>query len=242
MKKVTLNFLGFVFIVVSLTLFTSCNVLNSEDYDFEVYSNSPVKTNEYLKFGFKERNSNFIYEITYPDGSIKNGYEVESTNASFADAGTYLFKAYGEDNVKRSLVIEVISDSVTCTPPNNTLRSNVLNFKMNYYAVNGNSRSSAYEVVANSFEGDLRLTFNGSEKPEGNRTYVCRNSGSNFFGIADVEIKAVAQGGGSFYGKTNQPIHLLNVNGETHITMCDFIFVNNFGQGSAVADVNLVLE
>lgn len=220
---------------------SSCELTSKKSYDFVAYSNSPVQHGTYLELGFRTVYDDLFYEIESPSGYIYDEATVEILEASFTEAGEYTLIAYDGDRVeRRKIFVEVIPDSVSCTPDVNTLRSDVSNVFMDFTNVHGKVLNDDYEISAYSNTGDLYLEFYTSDEPQGNRTYTSAVGG--FGKGSEVRVRALTQGAGALYGKTEQSVHVHEENGIRYISLCDFEMTTTGGSFDVLVNAKLKLD
>jgi hypothetical protein len=236
MKRIAL-----LFPVIAFLGLSSCDFVSKEEYQFVPYSNSPVQNGAYLELGFEQVYDDVLYEITTPSGYVVDQSYYEVSGASFVEEGEYTLRAFDDEHrVTRSVFVEVIPDSVDCTPPVNTLRSNFSNVSMDFTNVSGKVFNDTYEIKAYSSTGDVYLDFYTEEKPRGNRTY---ESTFGSFGQAyQVSVRATAQGVGAINGRTKQKVHVYQENGSTYLSLCDFKMTTSTGGFEVIANINLRLD
>lgn len=226
-------------ILICLSLcFTSCEGLFNKDYNFEVYHNLPITSGETLELGFKEPNDDFRYEITLPDSSVLSASEWKKEKATFLQNGTYVLRAFGDDNVKKVININVVPREFDCTPIKNSLISDNSQIRLNFYQVIQGIVDDEYIVLAKANGTNLYFRFSTSEKPKGNRTYW---TVFNTRGIAS-EVEIFMRSNDPFlnlFSDSKQPVHVSVQNGKTHITLCDYRFA--YGTGS-VSDLDLIID
>lgn len=224
---------------------TSCKELtksNHKDFRMRLITNSPVKAGEEVWMKVDSVFDDYTYELRLPDEHTGFSTKFQADKASFTHIGWYKVTARADNNFMAvdSIYLDVLPDSITCTPEVNKLRSNT-NVAMDFRNVYGHVNPvDEYEITANSSTGDMYLIFAMQHQPEPGRTYFCSSPADGFKPQDEVEVYFTWGSFGSrFYGNKGEAVHLTEENGKLVVSLCDFKMSSSV-YGDIVVNARLV--
>lgn len=217
-----------------MLILTGCESIFGEDPDFSVYTNAPVNHGEMLELGFMETHGDYDYEIITPDGEVYSRHELMLYDANFTHAGEYELRAVGRRTSSQKIRVEVVPEDFDCSLTENAFRGlpGYVNF-VRFDTIIDFEFDGGYRVFGNGNGVNLYLDFQSAERPRGDRTYETVWSTLS----SELSVRVVlVNSSNTFYGMGDQPLHTREIDGKTHIYVCDF----DFGWGDG--DLHVVLD
>lgn len=168
MKKIVLLFCSFFFIL-------SCD--ENEEIEcflpsFDIKSNSPVISGNDIFLNSSTATSinlnNAKYFWSGPNGFLSNELNPVLTNATLAMAGEYSLivkKGICESEVVK-LNVEVIENTITCNPNDNTGTFTDLFYSVNYYNVTAGIVDSKFNLRGGAVNSNVKIIFYNNQNPQ----------------------------------------------------------------------------
>lgn len=167
MKKVVILFCSFFFIL-------SCD--KNEEIEcflpaFQVESNSPVISGNDIMLTSSTTTVN-LYDADYywtgPNGFVSNEQNPILTNSTVGMSGEYSLivkKGICESEIAK-LNVEVIENTITCSPSDNTGTFTDLFYPVNYYNVTTGIIDSKFNIRGGAVNSNVKIIFYNNENPQ----------------------------------------------------------------------------